>query len=168
MVEASSAPLAQASGGQAGVYFPEPSQVENAPRMPVNVSPLIFFDWQEAEAVKIIQRYGWRQPDDTDPNSTNCLLNAFANQVHSAQMGYHAYAMELSGLVREGYMDRDEALRRLETQPPPELVRRVATTLGVLGPASTETRLELAVSPDQTLTIDLSAKPASAQGADAG
>jgi len=168
MVEASSAPLAQASGGQAGVYFPEPSQIENAGRMPVNVSPLIFLDWQEEAAVEVIQRYGWRQPDDTDPNSTNCLLNAFANQVHGAQMGYHAYAMELSGLVREGYMDRDEALRRLETQPSPELVRRVATTLGVLEPTSTETRLELAISPDQTLTIDLSGKPTSALGADRG
>ena len=131
MVEAASAPLAQASGGEAGVYFPELEQLERAPRLPANVSPLVFLDWHEDAAVETIQRYGWRQPDDTDPNSSNCLLNAFANQVHHAHMGYHAYAMELAGLVREGYMERDEALRRLETQPSAELVQRVADRLGV-------------------------------------
>ena len=71
------------------------------------------------------------------------------------QMGYHAYAMELSGLVREGYMERDEALRRLETQPPAESVRQVADRLGVLAPSSTETRLDLRMSQEQTLSIAL-------------
>jgi hypothetical protein len=59
------------------------------------------------------------------------LLNAFANQAHFEQMGYHAYAMELAGLVREGYMDRDEALQRLETPASPELVSLVAKRLGI-------------------------------------
>ena len=94
--------------------------------MPVNVSPLVFLDWREEEAVEIIQQHGWKRPDDTDPNSTNCLLNAFANQVHVQQTGYHAYAMELAGLVREGYMERDEALHRLEIPKSSELVTLVA------------------------------------------
>jgi hypothetical protein len=102
--------------------------------MPVNVSPLIFLDWHEDAAVATIQRHGWRRPDDTDPNSTNCLLNAFANTVHFKQMGYHAYAMELAGLVREGYMEREEALNRLATPPTPALVSRVARRLGVPSP----------------------------------
>ena len=87
MSEAAAAPLAKASDGAAAVYFPEPRHFEDAVRMPVNVSPLIFLDWHEDEAVKVIQQYGWRRPDDTDPNSTNCLLNAFANQVHSEADG---------------------------------------------------------------------------------
>ncbi len=131
MIEAASAPLLKIGGEAVGLYFPEARHFQAASRMPVNVSPLIFVDWQEEAAVATIQEYGWRQPDDTDPNSTNCLLNAFANQIHLAQLGYHAYAMELAGLVREGYMDREEALRRLEVPPAPALVARVAERLGV-------------------------------------
>jgi hypothetical protein len=99
--------------------------------MPVNVSPLIFLDWQEEAAVREIAAYGWRRPDDTDPNSTNCLLNAYGNLVHIRQLGYHPYAMELSGLVREGYMTREEALARLAEAPSPDIVTHVAERLGV-------------------------------------
>jgi len=130
MVAAAVAPLGRI-GGPVTAYFPEPRHFEAAPRMPVNVSPLVFCDWHEDEAVEVIQDYGWKRPDDTDPNSTNCLLNAFANETHVQQLGYHAYAMELAGLVREGYMEREEALRRLETPASPELVALVAKQLGV-------------------------------------
>lgn len=130
MVEAAASPFARMHEHVAA-YFPEARHFEAAPRMPVNVSPLVFLDWREEEAVTVIQQLGWKKPDDTDPNSTNCLLNAFANQVHVQQTGYHAYAMELAGLVREGYMDRDEALRRLEIPKSSELVTVVAERLGV-------------------------------------
>lgn len=39
--------------------------------------------------------------------------------------------MELVGLVREGYMDRDEAFRRLEIPQTSELITFVAELLGV-------------------------------------
>jgi len=131
MTEAAKAPLVKAGGERAGVYFPEPYHFEAMARMPVNVSPLLFLDWDEDDAVETIGAYGWRRPDDTDPNSTNCLLNCFANEVHIRQLGYHPYAMELAGLVREGYMDRDEALRRLTEASPKEMVANVASRLGV-------------------------------------
>ena len=131
MVEAAAAPLNKVSGEQASVYFPEAHHFEDVGRMPVNVSPLIFLDWQEETAVREIATYGWRRPDDTDPNSTNCLLNAYGNLVHIRQLGYHPYAMELSGLVREGYMSRDEALRRLGEEASPAIVAQVAERLGV-------------------------------------
>ncbi len=134
MVAAASAPLVQASDGEAARYFPEKRHFRDAERMPVNVSPLIFLEWSEAEAVSAIEGYGWQRPDDTDPNSTNCLLNAFANQVHFAQMGYHPYAMELAGLVRDGYMSREEALARLDAPSEPKLVAQVAARLGVATP----------------------------------
>jgi hypothetical protein len=130
MAQAAAAPFTHIHE-QVAAYFPEPHHFEAAPRMPVNVSPLVFLDWHEDEAVEVIQTHGWKRPDDTDPNSTNCLLNTFANQVHVQQMGYHAYAMELAGLVREGYMDRDEALRRLEIPQSSELVSLVAEQLGI-------------------------------------
>ena len=130
MAEAAVAPFTHIHE-QVAAYFPEPRHFEAAPRMPVNVSPLVFLDWHEDEAVAVIQAYGWKRPDDTDPNSTNCLLNAFANQVHIQQTGYHAYAMELAGLVREGYMTRAEALHRLEVPQSAELVALVAERLEV-------------------------------------
>ena len=131
MVEAAATPLNRVSDGQTSLYFPEAHHFEGVKSMPVQVSPLLFLDWKEEAAVDAIRAYGWQPPDDTDPNSTNCLLNAYANQAHEKQFGYHAYAMELSGLVREGYMSRDEALRRLKERPSPEIVAHVAERLGV-------------------------------------
>ncbi len=130
MAEAAASPFTRMNEHVAA-YFPEARHFEAAPRMPVNVSPLVFLDWREEEALEVVQAHGWKRPDDTDPNSTNCLLNTFANQIHAQQMGYHAYAMELAGLVREGYMQRDEALRRLAIPPAPDLVSSVAERLGV-------------------------------------
>ena len=46
-------------------------------------------------------------------------------------MGYHPYAMELAGLVREGYMSREEALDRLEIAAVPEVVAAVEAKLGI-------------------------------------
>jgi hypothetical protein len=131
MTEAAAAPLNRMSGGQATVFFPEEHHFRDTARMPVNVSPLIFLDWQEEAAFEAIKAYGWQRPDDTDPNSTNCLLNAYANRVHMEQLGYHSYAMELAGLVREGYMSREEALKRLAEQPSAEVAGQVAQRLGV-------------------------------------
>jgi hypothetical protein len=131
MAQAAAAPLNRVSGGQAAVFFPEEHHFQEGAQMPVNVSPLIFLDWQEEAAVEAIGAYGWQRPDDTDPNSTNCLLNAYANKIHVEQMGYHSYALELSGLVREGYMKRNEALKRLSEEVAPEIVAHVVERLGV-------------------------------------
>lgn len=58
----------------------------------------------------------WKAPDDTDANSTNCLLNSYANVLHIEQFGYHPYAFELANLVREGVMTRSEGLERLNNE----------------------------------------------------
>jgi hypothetical protein len=130
MMEASSAPLYEAAGDQVSVYFPEERHWQDAEQMPYNVSPLVFLDFDEELAVRAIQPYGWVRPLDTDPNSSNCLLNGYATLVHTEQMGYHPYAMELAGLVREGYVDREEALARLEEAAPAEIVAAVEARLG--------------------------------------
>ncbi|MBN1935166.1 MAG: hypothetical protein JW934_10900 [Anaerolineae bacterium] len=132
MVEAAIHPLDQVGGDQLSVYFPDSQQLAAAHQIPVNVSPLVFLDYDEEKAVRLIKTYGWIKPQDTDPNSTNCLLNSYANQVHLEQMGYHPYAMELAGLVREGYLDRQEALNRLVIAASPEIVSAVQKKLGML------------------------------------
>lgn len=131
MVETAMAPLEKATDDQVAVYFPEEHHLENAQECPYTVSPLAFLDYDEEAAVRRIAALAWERPRDTDPNSTNCLLNSFANLVHLEQMGYHPYVMELAGLVREGYMSREEALGRLEVAAVPEVVAAVEAKLGI-------------------------------------
>jgi len=125
MVEALVKPLWQVAGDAVCVYFPQERHFECAEQMPYDVAPLAFLDYSEEQAVQSIKPLGWRRPPDTDPNSSNCLLNAFANVVHMAQRGYHPYVMELASLVRQGYLGRQEALERLET-PEPEATIELA------------------------------------------
>ncbi len=131
MIKTAMTPLEEAANGQVSIYFPEKHHLENSPEMPYNVSPLAFLDYDEETAVRRIEELAWERPQDTDPNSTNCLLNGFANQIHQEQMGYHPYAMELAGLVREGYMSREEALSRLDVAAIPEIVKAVKIKLGI-------------------------------------
>lgn len=80
-----------------------------------NAHPLAFLEYDEGKILHSINQLGWEAPRDTDPNSSNCLLNTFANQVHLEHYGFHPYAMENAGLVRDGCLDREEALERLNT-----------------------------------------------------
>jgi hypothetical protein len=96
-----------------------------------NVSPLAFLDYNEDEIIQEIQRLGWKQPQDTDVNSTNCLLNAFAVETHQKRFGFHPYAFEIAGLVREGHMSRAAGLERLSTPSDPRMVEWVAKHLGL-------------------------------------
>jgi tRNA(Ile)-lysidine synthase TilS/MesJ len=128
-VVAAMAPLREAVGDEVALYFPGDRHLDDAEQLPYNVSPLAFLDYDEKEALKHLRSLGWERPQDTDPNSTNCLLNSFANLVHVEQMGYHPYALELSGLVRQGYLTREEALERLKTPAMPEVVSAVRAKL---------------------------------------
>jgi len=131
MLETAIAPLEKVAAGQVTVYFPEKHHLGDTREFPYNVSPLAFLEYDEETALRRIQPLGWERPQDTDPNSTNCLLNSFANMIHVEQMGYHPYAMELAGLVREGYMSREEALGRLEVAAAPEVVAAVEAKLDI-------------------------------------
>jgi hypothetical protein len=79
--------------------------------------------------VKEIGAMGWEKPDDTDPNSTNCLLNALGIKVHKERFKFHPYAYELANLVRRGYMDREVAVTRLEEEPDSEIVDTIRERL---------------------------------------
>ncbi len=131
MLKAATTPLRRAIGDRISPYFPDEQMLERADEMPYNVSPLAFVEYDEELAVEQISKLGWTRPKDTDPNSTNCLLNGFANLAHIKQMGYHPYVAELAGLVREGYMSREDALRKLEEPATPQVVQLVEERLGV-------------------------------------
>jgi hypothetical protein len=131
MVDTAIAPLEAVVHARIAEHFPAQHQLADVRVLPYNISPLAFLDYDEEAALHCISALAWERPQDTDPNSTNCLLNSFANLVHVEQLGYHPYAMELASLVREGYMDRQEALKRLGIVPVPEVVAAVEAKLGV-------------------------------------
>lgn len=62
-------------------------------RFPHNIHPLAFFDYDEEEIKRQLEGLGWQAPEDTDTNSTNCLLNAFANQCHIRRHRFRAFEL---------------------------------------------------------------------------
>jgi len=128
MIQAATAPLRSVVGDALAPYFPTEETLTRP--LPYNVSPLAFLTYDEAQIYRRIRELGWEAPEDTDPNSTNCLLNVLANEVHQAQAGYHPYVLELAQLVREGYLSREKALRRLSEPPDKELLHRAKAKLG--------------------------------------
>lgn len=129
MMRALTAPLEQLIGDAVRPYFPQKERLDEVEQVPWDVHPLAFLDYDERQIVDSIGALGWQRPPDTDANSSNCLLNAFANVVHKDQTGYHPYVMELASLVRQGYLSREEALERLETPEDPTTVQRVKEKL---------------------------------------
>jgi len=98
---------------------------------PVNVHPLAFHPYREDRIKEHLLAMGWKETEDTDPNSSNCLLNAFANQVHMERWGFHPYAWEIAGIVRAGGLTREEGLAKITEPPNPDLVARVRKDLGL-------------------------------------
>ena len=99
-------------------------------RFPYLVNPLAFSGYDEQRILEKVRKIGWVDPKDTDSNSTNCLLNSFANQVHLKQYGFHPYAFEIAGLVREGYMTREDGIKKLSTPSDVKVIEYVRKKLG--------------------------------------
>jgi tRNA(Ile)-lysidine synthase TilS/MesJ len=96
-----------------------------------NIHPLAFLEYNEEKILKEIEKLGWALPKDTDANSTNCLLNACANQIHQEQHGFHPYAFEVAGLVREGYITRENGMAKLSIPPDEKVIDYVREKLGI-------------------------------------
>ncbi|MEI9476864.1 MAG: hypothetical protein WCO26_09840 [Deltaproteobacteria bacterium] len=124
-------PLYQQMGDQVKPYFLNDGYFERQDRFPYNVHPLAFLDYDEDKIYQRIKELGWEPPSDTDSNSTNCLMNAFANQVHLKQFGFHPYAFEMAGLVRMGVLSREEALKRLNEPGNEKVIEDVKRKLGL-------------------------------------
>lgn len=71
-------------------------------------------DYDEKKIYKELSELGWEKPKDTDPCSTNCLLNTLGNFAASKQLRFHPYIGELSFLVRERKMTYEEAIKAEE------------------------------------------------------
>ncbi len=113
-------------------YLLDEAMLDAAELLPTNVAPLAFFDYDEDNIHREIATLGWQPPQDTDANSSNCLLNSFANLIHMRQFKFHPYAMELSGLVRRGVLEREEGIERTSgTEEVDETLAIVEQRLGI-------------------------------------
>lgn len=104
-------------------YFVTDQQFDNAERFPWNIHPLAFLEYNEEKMMVRNKELGWEKPLDTDPNSSNCLLNAYANQVHHDRYGFHPYAWEIANMVRSGVMTRAKGMEKFESGENPDLVK---------------------------------------------
>ncbi len=108
------AKLAERSGPWAYDYLMLTAEEYKTSPFPHIVSPLPIIGYDEAEIYRTIAEFGWSKPQDVDPNSTNCRLNAFGIIRHMNRYRFHPYDYEMSQLVRLGSMSRDAALEKLE------------------------------------------------------
>ncbi len=115
-------PLHGIAGDWINPYFVTDEQFSRPEKFPWNIHPLAFLDYNEKKIIARNNELGWEKPDDTDPNSTNCLLNAYANYVHRDKYGFHPYVWEIANMVRGGSMSREEGLAKIEPPENTELV----------------------------------------------
>lgn len=124
-------PLERAAGPEIRRYFLTEAMFDPARSFPWNVSPLAFMDYDEAAILRTIQGLGWVAPEELDANSTNCLLNSYANRIHCERYGFHPYAFEIAGMVRRGVMTRAEGLKKLDEPLNTATVAAVKKKLGI-------------------------------------
>jgi len=128
-------PLLEAAGDSLRPFFlSEDDLAVPAERWPVNIHPLAFTEYNEEDILEKIQAIGWVKPSDTDPNSTNCLLNALANYIHRKRFSFHPYAWEIAGIVRSGSMERVEGLNKVCQDEDMSMVCYAADLLGIKVP----------------------------------
>lgn len=107
-------PIIKTLGDEYKKYFIDPEWMENQKEyLPSLAYPLVFSNYNEDELLNTIKNIGWEKPKDTDMNSTNCLLNSYANYIHERDYGYNPYSLEIANLVREGFLIREEGLKKL-------------------------------------------------------
>ena len=125
------APVAKIIGEEAADEFFLNDEMYDIPKeeWPYSAHPLAFEPYDENDIKKIIRELGWEDPKDVDTNSTNCMLNAYANQVHLDRYKFHPYAMEIANMVRQGTMSREEGMEKIYTEQNQVLVEFAKTKL---------------------------------------
>jgi len=122
-------PLARIAGDEVRKYFLNDGHFSLPERFPYYVYPFSFLDYDEKGIVREIGEIGWVAPDDTDSNSTNCLLNAYANESHIRRLKFHPYVWEIANMVRDGSMTREEGFEKIYGERPASLVEEALEKL---------------------------------------
>jgi tRNA(Ile)-lysidine synthase TilS/MesJ len=83
----------------------------------VILNPMLTLAYREEDVLNKIEELGWEMPSDTGANSSNCQLNDLGIAAHVKQHRFNPYVNELAEMVRNGLMDRADALRKVEAVP---------------------------------------------------
>jgi len=124
-------PLREVAGSDIEAYFLNEKHFSMPERFPYNVHPMAWEFYHEGTLVEEIGTLGWTAPRDTDSNSTNCLLNAFGNDVHLKRHGFHPYVWEIANMVRDGVMTRDEGYHKIYSEPEQAFIENAKKKLGL-------------------------------------
>ncbi|MBN2158235.1 MAG: hypothetical protein JW807_02480 [Spirochaetes bacterium] len=104
-------PLHELFGSDIDPYFFPGQYIKEGESVPKVLFPFHgLIEYDEDAIYRELAALGWEKPDDTDPCSTNCMINALGNYACVRKLGYHPYAGELSFLVRTGRMTLGAAL----------------------------------------------------------
>ncbi len=123
-------PIVSNLGEEFNKYFIDAAWIEKQQNnIPSFIYPLVFSHYNEDEILKAIESIGWIKPRDTDMNSTNCLLNSYANAIHTRDYGFNPYSLEIANLVREGFLRRDEGLSKLSMSGDESVINLVKNKL---------------------------------------
>lgn len=123
-------PIIKNLGEEYKKYFIDPEWIETQKEyVPYLAYPLVFSNYNEEDILNTIKEIGWKRPTDTDMNSTNCLLNSYANFIHIRDYGYNPYSLEIAGLVREGFLSREEGLKKLSESGEDSIINYVKNQL---------------------------------------
>lgn len=95
------------------------------------IHPYLVWDYDKKQFRKECIRLGWKEPDLSDPNSSNCLLNEYAIKNHFDKYHIHSYAYDLSALVRQGNLKREEALKKINTPFSEDSIQKVHRQLNL-------------------------------------
>ncbi len=124
-------PLREIAGEEIDAYFLQERHYAAPERFPYNVHPMAWEFFNEEMMLREIQKIGWTAPPDTGSNSTNCLLDSFANDIHVKRYGFHPYVWEIANMVREGVMSRAEGYEKIYGEQNKSLVNVAKERLGV-------------------------------------
>jgi hypothetical protein len=124
-------PLKKVIGDAIEVYCLREQHYAQPERFPYNVHPMAWEFYDESMILENIKKFGWVAPEDTDSNSSNCLLNAYANDVHIRKYGFHPYVWEIANMVREGVMTRQEGYEKIYCLQDEDLINRAKGKLGI-------------------------------------
>jgi Predicted ATPase of the PP-loop superfamily implicated in cell cycle control len=123
-------PIVNNLGDDYKKYFIDPEWLEAQKEyVPYFTYPLVFSHYSEDEILNTIKNIGWKKPEDTDMNSTNCLLNSYANSVHIRDYGYNPYSLEIASLVREGFLSREEGFKKLSISGDDSVINHIKNKL---------------------------------------
>ncbi len=122
-------PMSKVVGKEIENYFLKEGHYEHPEKFPSNIHPMAWEPYDEEMILTEIKKLGWKKPEDTDTNSSNCLINAYANEIHIKRYGFHPYVWEIANMVREGVMDREEGYEKIYQEQKKELVETAKNKL---------------------------------------